>query len=139
MQLEIEITAQAIDARCEPPEEFRGRAGALAVFTGLVRSEEAGRAIAALEYEAYQPMAKRVIRAIVEDINLHHPCEWVRVTHRVGVIPVGEAAIRVITAARHRGEAFAMLTKFMDRLKQDVPIWKHRALSADELSALLKS
>jgi molybdopterin synthase catalytic subunit len=138
MQVEIEITAQPTAARFEPPEEIRGRAGAQAEFTGLVRGEEAGRAIAALEYEAYQPMAERVIRAIVEDINLRHPCDWVRVTHRVGVIPVGEAAICVVAAARHRPEAFAMLTEFMDRLKQDVPIWKRRALSPDEFRALTK-
>lgn len=139
MRIEIEITAQPIDVHCGPPAEIRGCAGALAEFTGIVRGAEAGRAIAALEYEAYQPMSERVIHQIVEDLNRQHPCDWVRVTHRVGVIPVGEAAIRVIAAARHRGEAFAMLTRFMDRLKHDVPIWKRRALTAGELSALTKS
>lgn len=132
MQLEIEITTQPIEAHREPPQEFAASAGALAEFSGIVRSEEAGRTIAALEYETYQPMAERAIRQIVEDINRRHPCEWVRIVHRVGVIPVGKAAIRVVAAARHRAEAFAMLTEFMDRLKQDVPIWKRRGLSHEE-------
>ena len=48
--------------------------------------------------------------------------------HRVGVIPVGETAIYVGVASPHRGEAIALLAEFMDRLKQDVPIWKRRAL-----------
>ena len=47
--------------------------------------------------------------------------------HRVGIIPVGETAIYVGVASPHRGEAIALLAEFMDRLKQDVPIWKRRA------------
>ncbi len=49
--------------------------------------------------------------------------------HRIGVIPVGETAIYVGVASPHRGEAIALLAEFMDRLKQDVPIWKRRALA----------
>ena len=139
MQLEIEITTQPITPRREPPEETRGSIGARAEFAGLVRAEESGATIAALEYEAYQPMAERVIRQTIEDINGRHPCDWVRVAHRVGVIPVSEAAIIVEAAARHRAEAFAMLAEFMDRLKQDVPIWKRRALTAGELAAQKES
>ena len=48
--------------------------------------------------------------------------------HRVGIIPVGETAIYVGVASPHRAEAIALLAEFMDRLKQDVPIWKRRAL-----------
>jgi len=109
--------------------------GALAEFSGIVRAEENGRNIAALEYEAYSPMAERVTREIIADIGRRHPCLSVRVTHRIGIIPVGETAIHIIVTARHRAEAFVMLAEFMDRLKQDVPIWKRRALSADELKA----
>jgi molybdopterin molybdotransferase len=52
------------------------------------------------------------------------------VIHRVGIVPVGETAIYLGVAAKHRGAAFALLAEFMDRLKQDVPIWKRRALPA---------
>ena len=136
MRLEIEITIRPVAPRRELPAELRGQVGAQAEFTGVVRAEENGQPIAALEYEAYQPMAERVIRQIIEDIHRRHPCESVRVAHRVGVILVGEAAIVVEAAARHRAEAFAMLTEFMDRLKQDVPIWKRRSLTRAEFAAL---
>lgn len=139
MQLEIVITSQPIAPHREPPVECRGRVGACAEFIGLVREDENGRAIAALEYEAYAPMAERVVRGIVEDIARRHPCDWVRVAHRVGVIPVGEAAVVVEAAARHRAAAFAMLAEFMDRLKQDVPIWKCRALTAVGLASVKSS
>ncbi len=110
--------------------------GALAEFSGIVRGEENGRVIAALEYEAYSPMAARVMRDILAELGQRHPCLFVRVTHRIGIVPVGEAAIHIVVTARHRAEAFAMLAGFMDRLKQDVPIWKCRALSEDELKQL---
>ena len=136
MHVQIELTTQPIDLLSAVPPEFAGGAGARVEFQGTVRGEEAGLPIAALEYEAYSPMAERVMRRIVEDLGHRHPCLWVRVTHRVGVVPVGEAAIQVAVSAAHRAAAFALVTRFMDRLKQDVPIWKRRALAPAELEAL---
>lgn len=134
MRAEVEITTWPINTRRAWPAELDGTAGARAEFIGKVRQQEEGRAIAALEYEAYSPMAENVMRQIIEELSRHHPCLFVRVTHRVGVVRVGEAAIHVLVAAPHRAEAFAMLTGFMDRLKQDVPIWKRRTLTEAELA-----
>jgi molybdopterin molybdotransferase len=105
--------------------------GAWAEFRGLVRGEENGQAIAGLEYEAYSPMAEREMRRILADLTNVHPCLFVRVIHRIGFVPTGEAAIYIGIAGRHRAEAFAVLGEFMDRLKQDVPIWKRRAIAID--------
>jgi len=135
MQLRIEITSQPIDPHLESPEEMTGQAGAVVEFQGLVRGEEEGRAIAALDYEAYSPMAEQVMRQIFQDIASRHQCLFASVTHRIGVVPVGEAAIHVVVGAQHRAEAFAMLTEFMDRLKQDVPIWKRRSLAYQAMPA----
>ena len=139
MQVKIEITPNRIDARRNQPDELSRGIGALAEFSGIVRAEEDGRAIAALEYEAYSPMAEKVTREIIEDIGRSHPCLSVRVTHRVGIVPVGETAIHIVVTSRHRAEAFAMLAEFMNRLKQDVPIWKRRAWTGDELETLTES
>jgi molybdopterin molybdotransferase len=75
-------------------------------------------------------MAESEIRRLLEDISTRHPCFATTVIHRVGIIPVGETAIYIGVAAKHRGPAFALLAEFMDRLKTDVPIWKRRALPA---------
>ena len=106
------------------------KVGALAEFTGTVRGEENGLPIAALVYEAYQPMAEAVMRRLLTELAAAHPCLAVRVQHRIGIVPVGEAAIHIAIQARHRAEAFGMLAAFMDRLKQDVPIWKTDTLPA---------
>lgn len=134
MQIEIQITSDAIAENAQAGARH-GEAGAWAEFRGLVRGEEDGRPIAALEYEAYSPMAEREMRRILGELSARHPCLAATIIHRIGVVPVGEAAIYIGVAAKHRAEALAMVAEFMDRLKQDVPIWKRRALTAAELKA----
>lgn len=125
MFLAIHVGPEPIAAAQPAPADFAGGGvGAVAEFRGLVRAEENGAAIGGLVYEAYQPMAEREIERIVRALAAERPVLGVRVVHRIGRVPVGEAAIYVGVAARHRAEAFAVLAGFMDRLKQDVPIWK---------------
>ncbi len=127
MNIEIIIS----DALIVPPAPVADpRVGALAEFTGTVRGEENSHPISALVYEAYQPMAETVMRLLLTELAIAHPCLSVRVQHRTGIVRVGEAAIHIAVQARHRAEAFALLAAFMDRLKQDVPIWKIDTLPA---------
>lgn len=128
MDLHLEITDRPIEHATATPAAFGGAAGAIAEFRGVVRAEESGRLIGALEYEAYSPMAERTMRRIARELSERHDCLGARIVHRVGIVPVGETAIHILVASRHRGPAFAFLSEFMDRLKQDVPIWKLRAL-----------
>jgi molybdopterin synthase catalytic subunit len=124
MTLDIIIQAEPIALG---PPSCEGE-GAVVRFDGRVRGEEKGRPIRALIYEAYQPMAVRQMTTILHELGKSHPCLSVRVRHRIGEIAVGETAIVVEATALHRAEAFALVTAFMDRLKQDVPIWKMRAI-----------
>ena len=130
MEIEIELTRRPIAEKILPP--FSGAQGAWLEFRGVVRGEENGQRISALEYEAYPEMAAREIRRLVEEILVHHPCLAAKIIHRIGAIPVGETAIYVGVASAHRAEAIALLAEFMDRLKKDVPIWKRRALPLTE-------
>jgi molybdopterin synthase catalytic subunit len=135
MEIEMQITNAPI-AEQLPALTARVGAGAWVEFRGVVRGEENGGVIAALEYEAYPQMAEKEMRRILVELANCHPCLSVRVIHRVGIVPVGESAIYVGIAARHRAEAFALLAEFMNRLKQDVPIWKRRILGRAELAEL---
>ena len=109
-------------------EEISSGSGAIVRFEGRVRPEEKGSMIEALVYEAYEPMAQNQMRKIVEELAQTHYCLSVRIRHRIGVVPVGEMAILIETSASHRAEAFALTAAFMDRLKQEVPIWKLHSL-----------
>jgi len=129
MEIEIQLTNAPIAESISPPPPM-GSCGAWLEFRGVVRDSEKGAHISALEYEAYPAMAEREIRRLLEEISKPHPCFSAKVIHRLGVIPVGATAIYVGVAGKHRGEAIALLAEFMDRLKQDVPIWKMKAIDA---------
>jgi molybdopterin synthase catalytic subunit len=122
MEITIQLTREPI-ARPQPfaPET---ETGSLVEFFGLVRRMENADAISALHYEAYEAMAEKIMREKIALLEKRHPCQAVRVVHRLGEVPVGEAAIYVGIQSRHRGEGFRFLQEFMDELKKDVPIWK---------------
>jgi molybdopterin synthase catalytic subunit len=122
MNIVVEITRDPLEPGIEP---LGGSgSGAVVVFSGVVRPEENGQRIAALDYEAYEPMAGDEMRRILEELAVRFPCDAAEVRHRIGRVGAGEASIMVRIAAKHRAEAFGLLTEFMDRLKKDVPIWK---------------
>lgn len=122
MKIEIVITDQPLSSA--GVDASGGISGAVVEFAGLVRSEEEGRAIDALHYEAYDSMARSEMERILRELQPLFPCHAVRVAHRTARVPVGEAAILVRIEAKHRAEAFGMLAGFMDRMKKDVPVWK---------------
>ena len=127
----MEITIKFIDEVIPRPflSDFgNDNSGALLEFCGTVRGTENDDSIRGLRYELYASMAEREIRRILMELQPQSPCQSVTVVHRHGVIPVGEAAIYIGILSVHRQEAFTLLSGFMDRLKQDVPIWKTEVL-----------
>jgi molybdopterin synthase catalytic subunit len=98
--------------------------GAWCLFVGVVRDENAGRAVAHLEYEAYEEMAQSELEAIESETRRRWPVSDVRIVHRLGRLEIGEASVAVAVASPHRTEAFAACRYAIDALKLSVPIWK---------------
>jgi len=103
--------------------------GSVVTFAGYVRGTENGVPIDALEYEVYGGMAESEIQRILHEIHEAWPVSEALVVHRRGVVRAGEIAIFVAVTSPHRTEGFEFIQEFMNRLKQDVPIWKVRAIS----------
>jgi molybdopterin synthase catalytic subunit len=122
MKIQVKITRDVLRAGGLLPAAEG--CGAVVEFAGVVRGEEDGAMIEALDYEAYEGMARGEMERILRELGAGFGCEAVTVRHRIGRVPVGEASILVRVEAKHRAEAFGMLTEFMNRLKCDVPIWK---------------
>lgn len=99
-------------------------AGGIATFTGNVRRHSRGKTVEHLEYEAYGPMALRVMELIRTRIEAELPGTRVAIHHRVGRLAVGETAVVIAASAPHRAEAFAACREAIEALKRDVPIWK---------------
>jgi MoaE-MoaD fusion protein len=98
--------------------------GGIVTFTGMVRLHSHGVAIDHLEYEAYAPMALRVMATLCNEIEAELPGVRLAVEHRVGRLEIGELAVAIAAAAPHRAEAFTACRALIDRLKDRVPIWK---------------
>lgn len=100
-------------------------AGGIALFSGVVRDEDAGRGVSGLAYEAH-PAAEAALREVVEKAAGEYPVHAVSAVHRVGELRIGDIAVIVAVACRGRAEAFAACRQIIDQLKETVPIWKHQ-------------
>jgi len=124
MQVDILFVTEVIERPQKWPLSVDAEIGALIEFYGLVRETEGTQKITALSYEAYRSMAEKVMREKITALEKKHPCQAIRIVHRLGLVPKGESAIYVGIQSRHRQEGFLLLQEFMDEFKKDVPIWK---------------
>ena len=118
----IALTRKAIDLTAL--HAVSPRDGALCLFVGVVRNENAGRPVVCLEYEAYDEMALKEMEAIAAETRRRWPVTTVCLVHRLGRLEIGEASVAVAVASPHRDEAFLACRFAIDTLKKTVPIWK---------------
>jgi molybdopterin synthase catalytic subunit/molybdopterin converting factor small subunit len=119
------LTDTAIDvAALEAAVAGRGH-GALVTFIGRARDRaDDGRAVLELEYEAYPEMAGAVLAEIVREAEGRWSGASAAVVHRVGVVPIGEAAVAIVTVAAHRSDAYEANRFVIEAIKERLPIWK---------------
>ena len=102
--------------------------GGVASFLGLVRNHHGGRSVTGLAYSAYEPMAEAVCRELIAEAEAMWPVR-AALTHRLGRLDIGDAAVAIAVAGRHRDEAFAACRHLIEELKRRVPIWKRETYS----------
>ncbi|MGE3175731.1 MAG: molybdopterin converting factor subunit 1 [Planctomycetota bacterium] len=127
----FELCDGAIDPRAVELEVRTDRDGAVVTFAGTTRNHNDGAAVTGLAYEAYAEMAQKVMGRIFEEAVKRFPITRARVVHRLGEVPVGETSVLVVVAAEHRASAFEACRFLIDRLKDEVPIWKRERLAGD--------
>jgi len=118
------IVSHPIDPRAVEAAVAYPGAGALCVFHGVVRDHSRGRRVTHLEYEAYPPMAEKVLTQIGEEIAGRWPGARVAIVHRTGRLEVGETSVVIAVSSPHRAEAFEACRYAIEALKTRVPIWK---------------
>ena len=124
----FDLTEGELDPRALEQECRTDRDGAVVTFAGTTRDHNDGAQVISLSYEAYTEMAQRVMCVLFEEAVKRFPITRARVAHRLGEVPVGEASVIVVVASAHRGPAFEACRFLMDRLKDEVPIWKREKL-----------
>ena len=121
----IEVTAEPLSERAVAQAVEHPGAGALALFSGVVRNQTGGRRVKFLEYEAHGPMALAKMREIGRAIRERWPMiSRIALVHRIGRLEIGESSVMIAVSSPHRGEAFEACRFAIDTLKETVPIWK---------------
>ena len=125
MKRQLAITTEPIDETALLRQRTMSHGmGAVVYFLGVVRGEEEGKIIRAIEYEAFQKMMEHQFNLLFHEIEKRWQIETVRLVHRVGVVKVNEPSLWVEVVATHREEAFAACQWLIDEMKRVVPIWK---------------
>ena len=122
------VTDQPIDVATHERAVTARWAGATAIFAGVVRDHDGGRAVDRLTYEAH-PDAGRVVARIAGRVADRYPGTVVAVSHRVGDLQVGDVALVAAVASAHRGKAFGACAELVEEVKASLPVWKHQVLA----------
>jgi molybdopterin synthase catalytic subunit len=126
-------TLESLVARVKRAEGA-DRAGAIATFTGRVRRKDADddSPTELLEFETYEGVADQRMATIEAELEARDGVVEVLMHHRTGVIPAGEDIVFVVVLAGHREEAFETVSDGIDRLKDEVPIFKKEVTTDEE-------
>lgn len=108
--------------------------GAVTTFVGRVRDHDpdAADAVVALEYTSH-PDAEQTLHRIAE-VASEGTDAVVAVSHRIGRLDVGEAAVVIAVASSHRDAAFTVCREVIEAIKRELPVWK-RQVEADGTTA----
>ncbi|KAG0745237.1 hypothetical protein G6F57_005592 [Rhizopus arrhizus] len=99
-------------------------AGAISTFSGTTRNTFEDKEVIKLDYEAYEPMAKKVLLEIITDARKQWNLKHIAIYHRTGTVPVGQVSVVIAISSTHRGDAMHATEYLIDELKSKCPIWK---------------
>jgi molybdopterin synthase catalytic subunit len=105
-------------------------AGGTCVFVGTVRDHSDSGEVTGLTYEAWPELAERRLEELGEELFAGWPLRRVALLHRFGELAIGDVSVVIAVSAEHRAEAFEACRHAIERLKQDIPIWKKEHLSS---------
>ncbi len=121
----LHIGPEAIDPRALEAAARSDSTGGVVTFLGVVRAVASdGRAVRGLSYEAHIEMALEEFSRIRDEARERFDGVHLAIAHRVGDLAIGEIAVAVCAASRHRALAFDACEYAIDALKSRAPIWK---------------
>lgn len=120
-----EVTESEIDAQAMKALVSDSTTGAVVLFSGDVRDHDHGRSVVSLTYEGH-PSAQEVLETVVNDFAADSSVTAIAAVHRVGKIPIGQAALVVVVASSHRDDAFMAAGALVVLIKEKLPVWKHQ-------------
>lgn len=121
----VEISDRPLDVAAHRAAVEHASAGGVVLFCGVVRDHDEGRTVVELEYQGH-PSAQEVLVGIAAEFAAEPDVLALAVSHRVGMLAIGDAALVAAVATAHRAEAFDVCARLVDEVKARLPIWKRQ-------------
>lgn len=120
-----QVTGDSLDLAAHLAAVGDPAAGATVSFSGVVRDHDGGRSVTELEYHEH-PTAAAVVAEVAAEIARRDGVIAVAVSHRIGLLRVGDVALAAAVSAAHRGVAFEGCSELVDEVKRRLPVWKRQ-------------
>lgn len=120
----VQLTRERIDTAALAERIKGSEDGAVVVFEGIVRDNSRGRRTLYLDYEGYEPMARKQLEQLASQALQQFRVRDLALVHRLGRLQIGETSVAIVVSSAHRAAAFEACRWIIDTLKKTVPIWK---------------
>jgi molybdopterin synthase catalytic subunit len=121
-----ELSERPIDLSTHEDLVADRAAGAVVGFVGAVRNHDGGRSVTRLDYSAH-PSAQQTLDEVVAEVAAAAAgVRAIAVSHRIGTLAIGDAALVAAVSADHRGAAFDTCALLVETVKARLPVWKHQ-------------
>ena len=101
--------------------------GGTCLFVGTVRDRSDGEEVTGVTAEAWTELAERRLAEVAAEMLAD--ARKVALLHRSGELGVGDVLVAVAASAAHREQAFAACRRGIERVKEEVPVWKKETLA----------
>lgn len=130
---EPHVTLETLVSRAKQSPKAE-RCGAIATFTGRVRAKDSpdDSRTTHLAFEKYEGVAEERMATISNELTEREGVFEVLFHHRTGVVVDGEDIVFVVVLAGHRTEAFRTVEDGINRLKDEVPLFKKETTTDEE-------
>jgi molybdopterin synthase catalytic subunit len=122
------ISDQPLDVAAHEAAVAHPAAGATVSFAGVVRDHDGGKSVTELEYVGH-PTAQALVEEIAAEFAARPEVHAVAISHRVGLLGIGDVALACAVSASHRGQAFTACAELVDEVKARLPIWKRQVFA----------
>lgn len=129
----FELTTETLDVGKIARRVVLSECGATVTLDGYVRQFTKGRETLYLVYEAYESMALKEMKRLIEQAHEQFEISNIGIVHRLGKLEIGETSVVISVGAPHRKAAFEACEWLIKELKRTVPIWKKEVYSNNEV------
>jgi molybdopterin synthase catalytic subunit len=98
--------------------------GAVLTFVGVVRNQNLGKPVVALDYDCAPDLARAALHSIAAEACMRWEIRALTLCHAYGRIAIGQPSVLIAVGTPKRAAAYEASRWLIETVKQRVPIWK---------------